>query len=74
MLKAALKHSTAEDQIRHRTIPMEALQQWAEKLAGFTSEITAIMEEEKEEKHVCPRLLSFPLVTKNIMHITAPSG
>ncbi|PPR05356.1 hypothetical protein CVT24_007970 [Panaeolus cyanescens] len=52
MLKSALKHSTAEDQIRHRTIPTEVLQQWVEKVAGYSSEITEIMKEEKEEKQL----------------------
>ena len=53
MLKAAIKHSSGEDQVRHRIVPTEILQNWIEKLAGFTEEIAAILKEEKEEKHAC---------------------
>ena len=52
MLKAAIKHSSGEDQVRHRIVPMEILQNWVEKLGGFTDEVAAILKEEKEEKHV----------------------
>ena len=53
MLKAAIKHSSGEDQVRHRIVPTEILQNWVEKLAGFTEEVAAILKEEKEEKHAC---------------------
>lgn len=53
MLKAAIKHSSGEDRVRHRIVPTEILQNWVEKLAGFTEEIAAILKEEKEEKHAC---------------------
>jgi len=52
MLKAAIKHSSGEDQVRHRIIPTEVLQTWVEKLEGMTDEIAEILKEEKEEKHV----------------------
>lgn len=52
MLKAAIKHSSGEDQVRHRIVPAETIQQWVEKLENLKSEIAEIMAEEKEEKHV----------------------
>lgn len=52
MLKAAIKHSSGEDQVRHRIVPAETIQHWVEKLEDLKSEIGEIMVEEKEEKHV----------------------
>jgi ATP-dependent RNA helicase DDX27 len=51
-LKAAIKHSTNEDQVRHRIIPSEVVQTWFEKLESLTGEIADILLEEKEEKQV----------------------
>jgi ATP-dependent RNA helicase DDX27 len=52
MLKAAIKRSSGEDQVRHRIVPAETIQHWVEKLDNLKSEIGEIMVEEKEEKHV----------------------
>ncbi|KDR82696.1 hypothetical protein GALMADRAFT_238187 [Galerina marginata CBS 339.88] len=52
MLKAAIKHSSGEDQVRHRIIPTETVQTWVEKLAALTGEIGEILKEEKEEKQM----------------------
>lgn len=52
MLKAAIKRSSGEDQVRHRIIPAETIQTYVEKLAGLKGEIAEILQEEKEEKHV----------------------
>ncbi|KAF8158306.1 P-loop containing nucleoside triphosphate hydrolase protein [Crassisporium funariophilum] len=52
MLKAAIKHSTGEDQVRHRVIPAEIIQTWVEKLANLTEEVAEILKEEKEEKYI----------------------
>ena len=65
MLKAAIKHSSGEDQVRHRIVPTEILQNWVEKLAGFTEEIAAILKEEKEEKHACHILSQHTLLATN---------
>jgi len=53
MLKAAIKHSSGEGQVRHRIVPTEILQSCVEKLAGLTEEVAGILKEEKEEKHAC---------------------
>lgn len=52
MLKAAIKRSSAEDQVRHRIVPTETIQTWVEKLALLKEDIAGILVEEKEEKHV----------------------
>lgn len=52
MLKAAIKHGSGEDQVRHRVVPAEAVSKWAEKLDNLKEEIADILQEEKEEKHV----------------------
>lgn len=52
-LKAVIKHSSNEDQVRHRIIPSEVVQIWLEKLESLTVEIKDILLEEKEEKQVC---------------------
>jgi len=52
MLKAAIKRSSGEDQVRHRVIPAEAIQAYVERLAGLNGEIAEILKEEKEEKHL----------------------
>lgn len=52
MLKAVIKRSTGEDNIRHRIIPADVLTHWAKKVESLRSEITSILQEEKEEKQV----------------------
>ena len=50
MLKAAIKHSSDADKVRHRTVPPERVAQWAAKLAEIKDEISEVLKEEKEEK------------------------
>lgn len=52
MLKAAIKRSSGEDQVRHRIVPADTIQTWVDKLASMKEEIAEILVEEKEEKHV----------------------
>jgi ATP-dependent RNA helicase DDX27 len=52
MLKAAIKHASGEDQVRHRLVPADVIQQWSTKLNEMKDEISAILREEKEEKEV----------------------
>ncbi|KAI0814942.1 P-loop containing nucleoside triphosphate hydrolase protein [Irpex lacteus] len=52
MLKAAIKHASGEDQVRHRQVPQEAVQKWAQKLDELKDEISAVLQEEKEEKQL----------------------
>ncbi|KAH8120370.1 P-loop containing nucleoside triphosphate hydrolase protein [Phellopilus nigrolimitatus] len=40
MLKAAIKHSSDADKVRHRTIPLDQVSVWSERLAGIKDEIT----------------------------------
>ncbi|KAF9456194.1 DEAD-domain-containing protein [Collybia nuda] len=51
MLRAAIKHSAREDQVRHRTIPTEIVSKWVTRLAELKSEVSAILHDEKEEKY-----------------------
>ena len=57
MLKAAIKHSTSEDQVRHRQVPPEVVAKWSQKLEGLKGEIAEILQEEKEERQVSPLVL-----------------
>ncbi|GJE86099.1 DEAD-domain-containing protein [Phanerochaete sordida] len=50
MLKAAIKHASGEDQVRHRHIPTEAVQKWSKKLEELKDDITGVLQDEKEEK------------------------
>ncbi|KAL7285300.1 hypothetical protein ACG7TL_000395 [Trametes sanguinea] len=52
MLKAAIKHSSNEDQVRHRQVPPEVVAKWSKKLESLKGEISEILQEEKEEKHL----------------------
>ena len=52
ILKAAIKHSAGEDQVRHRVVPPDTVAKFAEKLKSLNGEIAEVMEEEKEEKQV----------------------
>jgi ATP-dependent RNA helicase DDX27 len=56
-LKAAIKHSSGEDKIRHRIVAAEVVQTWFEKIESLNSEIADILTEEKEERQV--RLATF---------------
>ena len=59
ILKAAIKHNSTEDQVRHRIVPAETIQTWMEKLASLNADIAGTLEEEKEEKHVSFALILF---------------
>ena len=52
MLKATIKHASAEDKVRHRQVPAEAVAKWSQKLEGLKDEISEVLREEKEEKQV----------------------
>jgi ATP-dependent RNA helicase DDX27 len=52
MLKAAIKHAVAEDQVRHRMLPAEVVQHWSDKLVELKDEISEVIREEKEEKQL----------------------
>lgn len=52
MLKAAIKHATAEDQVRHRQVPGEIISKWSKRLDNLKDEISAVLQEEREEKQV----------------------
>lgn len=52
LLKAAIKHSSDQDKVRHRVVPAEAVSKWAEKLESMKLEISEVLQEEKEEKQV----------------------
>ena len=52
MLKAAIKHASKEDQVRHRTVPPEVISKWSKKLESLTKEVAGVLQDEKEEKHV----------------------
>jgi hypothetical protein len=54
ILKAAIKHSSGDDKIRHRIIPAEVVQTWFDKIESLNSEIADILTEEKEERQVRP--------------------
>lgn len=72
MLKTAIKHGAGEDQVRHRIVPTEIVSKWVEKLAELKDEISAILHDEKEEKHVRSCVLIFVDV---IIHgISASTG
>jgi ATP-dependent RNA helicase DDX27 len=52
VLKAAIKRSAGEDQVRHRTLSPEIVAKWAKRLESLKDEIAAVLGEEKEEKEV----------------------
>ena len=52
MLKAAIKHVSVVDNVRHGTLPPEQVARWATKLEELNDEIAAILKEENEEKAV----------------------
>ncbi|KAG1750011.1 DEAD-domain-containing protein [Suillus paluster] len=52
MLKAAIKHSTGEDNIRHRLVPADVFPKWVKKVEALRDEVATILQEEKEEKQI----------------------
>jgi ATP-dependent RNA helicase DDX27 len=52
VLKAAIKHTAAEDQVRHRVLPIDTVQHWSDKLVELKDEISEVLREEKEEKQL----------------------
>jgi ATP-dependent RNA helicase DDX27 len=52
MLKAAIKHGAGDDQVRHRIVPTEIVSKWVERLDELKDEVSAVLHDEKEEKHV----------------------
>ncbi|KAH7930992.1 DEAD-domain-containing protein [Leucogyrophana mollusca] len=52
MLKAAIKHSTGEDNIRHRVVPADVLPKWVKRVEELKEDIAIILQEEKEEKQI----------------------
>ena len=52
MLKAAIKHASDVDKVRHRTLPPEQVAQWAGRLEELKDEVAAVLKEEKEEKAI----------------------
>ncbi|KAL5535567.1 hypothetical protein ACEPAF_3661 [Sanghuangporus sanghuang] len=50
ILKAAIKHASDADKVRHRTIPTDQLALWSKRLVEIKGEITEVLREEKEEK------------------------
>ena len=75
MLKAAIKHASGEDQVRHRHVPPEAVAKWAQKLQDLKDDIAGVLQEEKEEKQVCIiiRLLVAAVPCANAVLIDLPS-
>ncbi|KAG9055772.1 nucleolar DEAD-box protein required for synthesis of 60S ribosomal subunit [Serendipita sp. 407] len=52
MLKAAIKHGTDEDKVRHRIVPPDAVEKWSTQLESLQDNVKHILEEEKESKHM----------------------
>ncbi|TFY71055.1 hypothetical protein EVG20_g1953 [Dentipellis fragilis] len=52
LLKAAIKHAAAEDQVRHRTVSSEIVSKWADKLESMKDDIAAVLRDEIEEKQL----------------------
>lgn len=52
MLKAAIKHSAGEDNVRHRVVPADIFPKWVKKVEALRDEVATILNEEKEEKQV----------------------
>ena len=52
MLKAAIKHASDVDKVRHRTLPPEQVARWAGRLEELKDEVAAVLKEEKEEKAI----------------------
>ena len=52
MLKAAIKRSAGEDKVRHRVVPPETVEGWAEAIKDLEDEVKAVLQEEKEAKEL----------------------
>lgn len=52
MLKAAIKYSAGEDNIRHRLVPADIFLKWVKRVEALKDEVATILQEEKEEKQV----------------------
>jgi ATP-dependent RNA helicase DDX27 len=52
LLKAVIKSSSDQDNIRHRLVPTEVVTKWAHDVDALKHEVVEIMQEEKEEKQV----------------------
>ncbi|THH02879.1 hypothetical protein EW026_g13 [Hermanssonia centrifuga] len=51
-LTPLLRVSPGEDQVRHRQVPAEAVLKWSQKLDELKDEISAVLQEEREEKQL----------------------
>ncbi|KAH0590710.1 nucleolar DEAD-box protein required for synthesis of 60S ribosomal subunit, variant 2 [Termitomyces sp. 'cryptogamus'] len=52
MLKAAIKHAVGQDQVRHRIIPVEVVNEWVHSLNELKHDISVVLRDEKEEKEI----------------------
>ncbi|KZT30398.1 DEAD-domain-containing protein [Neolentinus lepideus HHB14362 ss-1] len=52
LLKAAVKHSSGVDSVRHRVLSAEDVAKWVQELDGLKGEVADILKEEKEEKQL----------------------
>jgi len=52
MLKAAIKHGAGEHQVRHRIIPPDVVSKWFQTLESLKGEVSAVLQDEKQEKQV----------------------
>ncbi|KAG2366552.1 P-loop containing nucleoside triphosphate hydrolase protein [Suillus spraguei] len=52
MLKAAIKHSAGEDNVRHRLVPADIFPKWVKRVEALRDEVATILQEEKEEKQI----------------------
>ncbi|KAF8445958.1 DEAD-domain-containing protein [Boletus edulis BED1] len=52
MLKAVIKHSDGDDNIRHRIVPTDVVSRWIKEVENLRPEIASILQEEKEEKQI----------------------
>jgi len=67
MLKAAIKHAAAEDQVRPSHCSPRSSLKWVKALQNLRSEIAAVLQDEKEEKKLVNaismhRVVSNPIV------------
>jgi ATP-dependent RNA helicase DDX27 len=52
MLKAAIKYSAGEDNVRHRVVPADIFPKWVKRVEALRDEVATILQEEKEEKQI----------------------
>lgn len=72
LLKAAIRHGSDKDKVRHRIVPQDAVNKWVEKLESLKEEISEILHEEKEEKQVL--WLAIALYNLFINHLVVPAS